>query len=73
MSEKHIYTIFDPQGNALEHVSITGQDIDNCTEQVDQYLNTKQGCYAFEDDEYEHDSDWDYEADDNSYGTAKWS
>jgi hypothetical protein len=70
--EKHYYTVFDPDGSVVEHVSITGLDTDDCNQQVEQYLDTKQGCYALEDED-EGDSDWEYEADDNSYGTAKWT
>lgn len=70
--EKHVYTIHDPHGNELERVSVNAQDDEDAQNQIDTYLNTKQGCYALEDDE-EHDSDWDYEANDGSYGTAKWS
>lgn len=70
---KHTYTVYDPSGEVYERVSITAQDDEDAQSQIDTYLNTKQGCYALEDAEYEHDSDWDYEADDGSYGTAKWS
>jgi hypothetical protein len=68
-SMKTFYTVFDPDGNVVEHISISGLDTD---QQLEQYLDTKQGCYALEDED-EGDSDWEYEADDNSYGTAKWS
>lgn len=37
----------DPDGKFIETIQITGTDDENCQVQLENYLDTKQNCYAF--------------------------
>lgn len=43
------YDVFvDVTNEPYENIAITGEDEEDCKEQLEQYLDTKQNCYAFE-------------------------
>ena len=41
-----VYDIFTRKGEYYETVRVSGEDEEDCQEQVDVYLSTKQDCYA---------------------------
>ncbi len=41
-----VYDIFTQRGEYYETVRVSGENEEDCQEQIDLYLSTKQHCYA---------------------------
>jgi hypothetical protein len=43
------YDIYvNPRGEYYESIRVTGEDDEDCQQQLENYLDTKQDCYGFE-------------------------
>lgn len=44
----NVYDVYrNPDGKYIETIKITGEDDEDCQVQLENHLDTKQNCYAF--------------------------